>query len=152
MKVILLQDIPNLGSKYDIVIVKDGYARNFLIPKGLVIPASKSNIKHVEEIKRQKAAKIRKEIERAEELVKKLSKIKLKIRVRTGQEGKLFGSVGTQDILKTLHEKGFNQIEKGMVILKSPIKETGEYEIDLKLHPQVQTKIKVEIIPAEVVS
>ncbi len=150
MKVILMQDIPNLGSKYDIVTVKDGYARNFLIPRGLVIPATKSNVKHIEEIKRQKAAKIRKEIEHAEELAKKLSKIKLTIRVRTGQEGKLFGSVSAQDIVKVLHEKGFNQIEKGMVILKSPIKEAGEYEVELRLHSQVHTTVKLEVIPADV--
>ncbi len=150
MKVILLQDIEKLGSRGDIVEVADGYARNYLIPRKMVVPATPSNIKQWEEIRRQQAAKLARLKEKAEKLARKLSKVKLTIRVRTGEEDRMYGSVGALDIERALHEKGYTEIDKHMILLEEPIRELGTYFVDIRLHPEVIGKVKVEVLAADV--
>ncbi len=145
MKIILTQDHPKLGPKGAIVEVADGYARNYLIPQGFAIAATPSNLKAFQELQRQQQQKEAKRRERAEKLAKKLSKVKLAFALRTAEEGKVFGSIGTQDIARALQERGFHEIDKHMVILEEPIKELGTFRVPIRLHPEVTAEVKVEV-------
>ncbi len=149
MKIILIQDHPKLGPKGTIVEVADGYARNYLIPQKFAIPATPSNLKAFQEVQRQQQQKEAKRRERAEKLAKKLSKVKIAIALRTGEEGKVFGSVGTQDIARALQERGFPEIDKHMVVLEEPLKELGTFYVPIRLHPEVTAQVKVEIEPQQ---
>ncbi len=132
MKIILTRDIENLGGAGDIVRVKDGYARNYLIPKGLALPADEKNIKELEFNRRRIQKHIEGEYGKARELAEKIAAIDITIAKKVGEEGKLFGSVTTREIADALKEKGF-AIEHRQVLLDAPIKKSGVYEVELKL-------------------
>ena len=146
MKIILRKDFENLGSAGDIKDVKDGYARNFLIPKGIAGIASPSNLKAFEEIRKQQARKINKEIDNAKKVSGKIDNFTLTVKVKTGEEDKVFGSVTSQIIHDRLIENGFDNIEKRRILLKEPIKTLGEHIVDIKLHNTVFAKLKVNVI------
>ena len=148
MKVILLQDLEGKGLSGDIIEVKDGYANNYLIPKGIAIPATKSNIKHINTIKQHKAKKLEREREEALKLKEKLQGITIEIRKQAGEKGKLFGSVTPADIVNALEEKGF-KIDRKRVYMPSRIRQIGTYEVVLRLHPEVSVKIKIIVNPEE---
>ena len=145
MDIILQRDLPKLGSPGDIVTVKDGYARNFLIPQGFAVLANRSNLKALEA--EQRVAELRKNKDKriAEKLAKELSKISLTAKVQAGEEDKLFGSVTTQDIADLLKEKGY-EIDRRKILLSEPIKELGAFQIPLKIHSEVDVKIKLWVI------
>ena len=147
MRVILRETVPNLGQIGDIVNVADGYARNYLIPRRLAIPATRKNIKALEKERQILLRKREKEKLRAESLAEKLTTITCEIAKQVGEEGKLFGSVTAMDIAKALEEKGF-VIDKRKILLEQPIKTIGEYEVPVKLHPEVQTYLKVKVVGA----
>ncbi|MEJ7555003.1 MAG: 50S ribosomal protein L9 [Aquificaceae bacterium] len=147
MKVVLIKDLEGYGSFGDVISVKDGFARNYLIPRGLALPATEENLRHVNSILSQRARKLQREKEKAQELAKRLSGLVLEIVRQVGERGKLFGSVTSQDIAQALQEKGFD-VDRKKVMLKNPIKEIGIYTITLKLHPEVSVDIKVEVKPA----
>ena len=142
MKVILQKDIPNLGDAGDIKDVSDGYARNFLLPRKLVIMASDSSRKAIEH--QNKLIKIKKEKRKkqSEKTAAGLVGIELKIAVQVGEEGKLFGSVTSMDIAKKLKEQGF-EIDKRKIIIENPIKQEGEYTIKIKLDEGQTPEIKL---------
>ncbi len=145
MEVILRTDVPKLGRAGDIVKVKDGYARNYLIPKGLAIPASKKNIKALEKERQiilRKAEKLR---EKAKSLAEKLEGLTLTIPRKVIEEERIYGSVSAVDIVNALKEQGI-EIEKSQVLLEEPIKELGTYEIKIRVSPEIQATIKVEVI------
>ncbi len=142
MKVILQQDIKNLGDAGDIKEVAEGYARNFLLPKKLVIPASDSSKRVIEHQKKLIKLKKDKRKKKVEKYAEELKNVEIKIIVQTGEEGKLFGSVTSMDIAKKLNEKGFD-IDKRKIVLEAPIKQAGEYEIPVKLHEGFTAIIKV---------
>lgn len=147
MEVILKQDIPNLGNKNDIVKVKPGYGRNYLIPKGLAILATPSSIKMMEEIKRQQAHKEAKLREAAVTLAAQLEKIdKLTIGAKTSSTGKIFGSVNTIQIAEALNKKGFNIDRKSIMIDGDSIKEVGNYSAKIKLYRDVVVTINFEVV------
>lgn len=142
MKVILQKDVKNLGDAGDIKEVAEGYARNFLLPQKLVIPANESSKKIIEHQK--KLIKLRKDKRKkqAEKFADELKALTLKILVQVGEDGKLFGSVTSMDIAKKLHESGID-IDKRKIVLESPIKNSGEYEVPVKLHEGFTATVKV---------
>jgi len=146
MNVILKQDMPNLGHKDDIIAVKDGYARNYLIPKGFAINATAQNKKVHEEILRQRAHKEEQLKEAAMQLAEELKKVSLTIGAKTSTKGKIFGSVNTIQIAEALIEKGFEVERKNISIKDDLIKEIGSYSATVKLHKEVLVDIPFEII------
>ncbi len=146
MNVILKQDMPNLGHKDDIVTVKDGYARNYLIPKGYALNATAQNKKIHEEILRQRAHKEAQLKEAAEQLAEKLKTVSLSIGAKTSTKGKIFGSVNTIQIAEALTEKGFEVERKNISIKDDLIKEIGSYSATVKLHKEVLVDIPFEIV------
>ncbi|MCD4711079.1 MAG: 50S ribosomal protein L9 [Bacteroidales bacterium] len=146
MNVILKQDMPNLGQKDDIVTVKNGYARNYLIPKGYAINATAQNKKVHGEILRQRAHKEEQLKEAAMQLAEELKKVSLTIGAKTSTKGKIFGSVNTIQIAEALIEKGFEVERKSISIKDDLIKEIGSYSATVKLHREVLVDIPFEII------
>ena len=146
MNVILKQDMPKLGHKDDIVAVKNGYARNYLIPKGFAINATAQNKKVHEEILRQRAHKEEQLKEAALEMAGKLKKVSLSIGAKTSTKGKIFGSVNTIQIAEALIEKGFEVERKNISIKEDLIKEIGSYSATVKLHREVLVDIPFEIV------
>lgn len=146
MNVILKQDIPNLGHKDDIITVKNGYARNYLIPKGYAMNATAQNKKIHEEILRQRAHKEAELKEAAMKLAEDLKKVSLSIGAKTSTKGKIFGSVNTIQIAEALIEKGFEVERKNISIKDDLIKEVGSYSATVKLHKEVLVDIPFEIV------
>ncbi len=145
MEVILKQDIASVGKANTIVKVKDGFARNFLIPNGLALPLTTANLKRMEAQKQTKSLQAEKAKKEAETLKEKLANFSLTIPALAQDDDKLYGSISAHDLAAALKEEGF-QIDKNLIILDEPIKSLGIYEIPLKLHPEVSTKIKVWIV------
>jgi large subunit ribosomal protein L9 len=146
MDVILKQDLPSLGHKDDIVTVKDGYARNYLIPKGYAINATAQARKVHEEILRQRAHKEEQLKQAALEMAEELKKVSLTIGAKTSTKGKIFGSVNTIQIAEALNEKGFSLERKDISITNDLIKEIGSYTATVKLHKEVQVEVPFEIV------
>ena len=145
MEVILTKDVERMGSKGKVVKVKDGFARNFLFPNNLAVPMTPANLKKLEQQKAAKALELEKKKKEAEILRQKLVALSLTIPVLSQEEDKIYGSIGTQDICRALQEEGF-EIDKSLVILDETIKRLGIYEIPIKLHPEIEAKIKIWIV------
>ena len=146
MEIILLQDVTKLGQKDDLVHVKDGYARNYLIPRGYAIAATQSARKmHAENLK-QKAHKEEKIKAQAQELATKMADLKLVVGAKTSSSGKIFGSVNTIQISEALREKGFEIDRKSISLPEDQIKEIGKYKAVIKLHREVKVDIDFEIV------
>ena len=146
MEIILREDIPNLGHKDDIITVKNGYARNYLIPKGIAVNATAAAKKMHKEIMRQRAHKEEKLRSEAHELAEKLQDIKITLGAKTSTKGKIFGSVNTIQIAEALAEKGFEIDRKNITIKEDLIKEIGTYKAKIKLYKDVGTDIEFEIV------
>ena len=146
MDIILKQDIPSLGHKDDIITVKDGYARNYLIPKGLAINATASVKKMHQEILNQRSHKEEQIRNEAEAIADKMKDIKLTIGAKTSTKGKIFGSVNTIQLAESLKEEGFEIDRKDITIKEELIKEVGSYTATVKLHKEVIVEIPFEII------
>ena len=146
MEIILLQDVRKLGQKDDLVQVKDGYGRNYLIPKGFAIAASPSAKKMHTENLRQRAHKEEKIKTEAEGLAIKMADLKLVLGAKTSSSGKIFGSVNTIQIAEALREKGFEIDRKNISLPEDQIKEIGKYKAIIKLHRDVKVDIDFEII------
>lgn len=146
MDIILKEDIPGLGHKDDIITVKDGYARNYLIPKGLALNATASVRKMHEEILRQRAHKEEQIKQEAEVVAGKMKDLKLTIGAKTSTKGKIFGSVNTIQIAESLKQEGFDIDRKNITIKEELIKEVGSYTANVKLHKEVSVEIPFEII------
>jgi large subunit ribosomal protein L9 len=146
MEVILKEDIPNLGNMGEVVRVRDGYARNYLLPRGLALVADKKNLKAFEHQKRVVAEQRTSMLKQVQGLSEKLAAVLLTIPVKTGEEGRLFGSVTNMDIEKALKAKGFN-VERRKIHLTEPIKNLGEYEVPIRLAADLTATVKVAVIP-----
>ena len=144
MRVILKEDIGPLGHKGSVVNVADGYARNYLIPKGLAEPATPSNLKRLESERRDYQRRMARLKGEAEKLAKDLKGITCSFSMKAGEDGRLFGAVTSIDIEGYLKEKGFS-IDKKQILLSEPIKQTGTYEVPVRLHPQVSVNLRVEV-------
>jgi len=145
MEVILSQDIDRIGKAGNIVKVKDGFARNFLIPNGLALPVTSGNLKKIEQEKERKAAQLEKIKKEAEQLKGQLERSSLTIPVLTHQDDKLYAGINAVDLTNALKEEGLN-IDKNLIMLDEPLKSLGIYEVSVKLHPEVIAKIKVWIV------
>jgi large subunit ribosomal protein L9 len=146
MNIILKQDLPSLGHKDEIITVKDGYARNYLIPKGLAVNATSSVRKMHEEILRQRAHKEEQVKQKAEAIAEKMKDLKLTIGAKTSTKGKIFGSVNTIQIAESLKAEGYEIDRKNITIKEELIKEVGSYTASIKLHREVNVEIPFEII------
>ena len=148
MKVILKEDINRLGYKDDVVEVRDGYGRNFLIPQGKAVIANESALKVLAENQRQRAHKLAKIKADAEELAAKLADVKLTIATKTSSNGTIFSSVKDVQIAEELEKLGFN-IDRKIIVINHPIKEVGEYTVTLNLHKEVKAQIPVVVVTEE---
>jgi len=144
MKVILLQDVENLGKKYEVKHVADGYARNFLIPKELVKPATEENLKWLEIQKEIEAKKAEGELKKIQEAASSIDGQEVMIPVKIGEDGQLFESINTQKISEKLKEAGFD-VKKTQIDLTEPIKEMGEFPVKIHLEHNLEAEIKVII-------
>lgn len=145
MEVVLKEDIENLGHMGDVVKVKDGYARNYLLPRGLVVLANKKNLKALEHEQRMIAQRRERLTKEAQGISAKLAGVSLEFTAKVGEEGRLFGSVTSMDIEKALKEQG-HDVERRRIVLHEPIKQVGEYEIPIRLRPEVMPSIKVKVV------
>jgi large subunit ribosomal protein L9 len=144
MKIILKEDVSNLGDMGSVVTVADGYARNYLLPKNLAVAANPKNIKVLDHERRIIAERIKKLKVTAQDTAAKLSAVSLEIQAKAGEEGKLFGSVTTKDIHEALAARGVS-IDKRRIILEHPIKRTGEHEVKIRVHPEVTAAVKINV-------
>jgi len=145
MKVILQKDIPNLGDAGDIKDVADGYARNYLLPKKLVLLANESSRKAIEHQRKLIKLKKDKRKKESEKVAEALNGVEIQIEAQVGEEGKLFGSVTSMDIAAKLLEKG-HEVDKRKILLDAPIKQEGEFEITIKLEEGLNAQIKVSVV------
>ena len=146
MKVILTDEIRGLGTRGDIVTVKDGYARNFLIPKNLAREATPGNLKSIEQEKKKWALLAKEEQGAAEKAAQAVQGMKIVVQKRTGENGQLFGSVTANEIADALEAKGVH-VEKRRIELAHPIKSLGVHEVDVRLHREVTAHLQVEVVP-----
>jgi len=145
MEIILRQAVENLGKPGDVVTVKNGYARNYLLPHGIAFEATPGNLKRIAQERDRLEAAENERIGAAQELAKRLEEVQLTFSARVGEEGKLFGSVTSADIAEQLTSQGFH-IEKRLVDLHEPIKALGVYRVPVKLHADVKPEIRVWVI------
>lgn len=148
MKVILQENLENLGHIGDIVKVAPGYARNYLIPKGFAMLANEKNTKALEHAKRQLEYKKNKMLEQAKALVARIEAITLNLVHQAGEEGKLFGAVTNMELAEQLKAQGI-EIDRKKIVLAEPIKQLGEYSVTVKVQPEVTATLKVIVAKAE---
>ncbi len=151
MDIILKKNIPGLGFKDEIVSVKNGYGRNYLIPNGLAVLANKSNSKILNENLKQTIKKQEEILKDAQNLAKKIGNLNLEFKLKTGSEERVFGSVTTAQISKMLLDKGF-EIDKKNISILSRVNAVGEYEVELKIHKDLTHKIKVTVSGDKIIS
>jgi len=145
IKVVLKGDVAGVGRMGDVKQVKDGFARNFLLPRNLATVATDHALKQVEIDQKKKEAKKTLEKKKAQELAEKFNGLSVTLAVEVNEDGKLYGGLSAQDVEKALSAEGI-EIDKKMILLASPIKDLGIYDLDIKLHPEVAVKIKVWVV------
>ena len=145
MKVIFLKDVKGQGKKGDLIEVSDGYARNFLLPKNLAIPATKENINVLKGQQESREYRQQKELEEAQETAKKINEISVLLKAKAGDNGKLFGSITSKDVSEALTSQHHIKIDKKKFVLPDGIKSLGTTQVDIKIHPGVLAKLKVNV-------
>jgi large subunit ribosomal protein L9 len=149
VEVILKEKIEGLGAEADVVKVKRGYARNFLLPQARAYEATKANLRHVARLKEVRSKREAEELADAENTAAKLRKLRLSIELSLGQGGKAFGSVTTADIAALIAEKSRLTIDRHQLLLEAPIKTLGSFDIPVKLHPAVEASVTVRVVAAD---
>lgn len=145
MKLILLKDVANLGNAGDVIAAKEGYARNYLVPRGLALPANDNNIKAAELKRKQRVEEIEKEKQEAKKLAELISRASCTIAVEAGKDDKLFGSITSIDIQKALEAEGI-VVDKKKIDLKEHINQTGIYQIPIRLHSEAVAALKLWVV------
>lgn len=145
-ELILRENIEKLGRRGDVVRVADGYARNYLLPRGLALPVTEGNRRRIEHERKQLEAREQEEQRRAELLAAEIAKFECVIERRVGEEDQLYGSVTAADVAEALVEKSF-QIDKRKIQLPEPIKQLGEFVVPIKLHREVTAEVRVRVVP-----
>lgn len=145
MKVILKADVKGVGKKGEVINASTGYARNYLFPRNLAVEATEGSMKTLEKQRELEAQKRAEELEEAKKLAKKLEGMTVKIQVKAGENGKLFGSITSKDISESLKEQYSIDIDKKKIILSEPIKVAGGYTSEVKVYPEVSAKLKVMV-------
>jgi large subunit ribosomal protein L9 len=148
MKIILTHEVSGLGAAGDVVEVKDGYARNYLVPRKLAIRWTKGGEKDVAQIRRARKIHEIATIEQANEIKARLEGVKVRLAVRSGDAGRLFGSVTPADLASAIKSAGGPDVDKRRIELGSPIKTLGAHEVSVRLHPEVAAKLGIEVVPA----
>ena len=146
MKVILLKDIKNVGKKDEIINANDGYARNFLFPKGFAVEANKDNLLKLQAKNDSKAHKKELEIEENKKQAKKIESITLELHVKAGENGKIFGGVTSKEISEEIKKQYKIEIDKKKIVLKETIKNTGRFTVDIKFGDGVNAKLELNVI------
>ncbi len=145
MKLILIEDVQGTGKKGDTVTVRDGYGRNFLVPRGLAVAATEGNVARFESIVRSVSNKKARDLQTASELKVKLEETTLTIKKKAGEDGRLFGSVTHKDVVEAVKAFSGVEIDKKLVRLEEPIKSTGSHTIVIHLQPDVNAEVKIEV-------
>jgi large subunit ribosomal protein L9 len=148
MKIILTHEVSGLGAAGDVVDVKDGYARNYLVPRNFAIRWTKGGEKDVEQIRRARKIHEIATIEQANEIKSRLEGVKVRLAVRSGDAGRLFGSVTPADVASAIKASGGPEVDKRRIELGSPIKTLGSHQVSVRLHPEVAAKLGVEVVAA----
>ncbi|KPU42899.1 50S ribosomal protein L9 [Oxobacter pfennigii] len=146
MKVILTADIKGVGKKGEIINASDGYARNYLLPKGLAMEANEGNLQSLKEKKDSQKFRKDTELQEAKELAKKVNGLSVVFKVKTGENGRLFGSITNKDISEQIKKQYGFDIDKRKLVLEDTIKAAGIYNLDVKIYPEVTAKLKVEVV------
>jgi large subunit ribosomal protein L9 len=146
VKVILRADVPDVGHKGDVLDVADGYARNYLVPRGLAMTASKGALAQAESMRRARAVRDARDREAAEEVATRLTPLTIRVPARAGAEGRLFGSVTPADIAGAVQAQAGIEVERRRLHLDEPIRALGVHEVPLRLHPDVEVRLSVEVV------
>lgn len=146
MKVVLTQDVKDLGKKGELVNASDGYARNFLFPRKLAVEATTGKLKEIEDKKASEKNRKEKELSSAKELADKLSKLEIVFRTKAGENGKLFGSITAKDVAEAIKSQHKTEVDKKKVVMHDAIKALGTYQVEIKVYPEVSAKISVKVI------
>jgi large subunit ribosomal protein L9 len=144
-EVILTAHIPSLGAEADVIKVRRGYARNFLIPRGMAHEVTPASLRMTDSLKARRAEREARELNEANDLAKRLGKVKLAFVLETGESGKAFGAITAKDIADRLKAESGHDIDRHLIVLDRPIKETGDFTVNLRLHPDVQTSLKFSV-------
>ncbi len=142
MNIILMENVEKLGQVGDVVKVKDGYARNYLLPRQLGMPATAGNVKRIEKEKAKRLAQYETEKKEAEAKAEQLNKVSLTVSVEVNDQEKLYGAISESDIIEAMHKEGL-EVDKKYLVLEKPIDDLGIFEVGVKLHPQVIAKIRL---------
>lgn len=148
MKLILTQEVTGLGAPGDVVEVKDGYGRNYLVPRGLALRWTRGGEKTVESIKAARSSRAVRDHDHAEQIKAKLEAQSVSVKVRSGAGGRLFGAVTVGEIADALAEASGEKVDKRTIVVKNPIKSLGAHEVSVKLHDEVSATVALNVIPA----
>lgn len=146
MKVVLLQDVKDLGKKGELVNASDGYARNFLFPRKLAVEATAGKLKEIEDKKSSEKNKKEKELSAAKELAAKINKLEISFKTKAGENGKLFGSITGKDVADALKAQHNIEVDKKKIVLHDAIKALGTYQVEIKVYPEVSAKINIKVV------
>src|SRR5690606_42046840 len=145
---ILTSEVSGLGAPGDVVEVKDGYGRNYLLPRGLAIRWSKGAQSQIDAIKRARELRSIRDREAAEEIAQQLGSLKVQLRTRAGESGRLFGSVTTSDIAEAVKAAGGPELDRRRIMIENPIKSLGTHRVTVRLHPEVSASLDIEVVAA----
>lgn len=148
MKIVLTQEVRTLGGPGDVLDVADGYARNFLIPRGLAVKATRGTLKQVESLKRTRELREVRDLEQAQQIAGSLSSLQIRVAAKAGDGGRLFGQVTPAAVAEAVKKAGGPKIDKKRLHIDAPIKSLGAHVVHLRLHPDVEAAISVEVVRA----
>jgi large subunit ribosomal protein L9 len=148
MKIILTQEVRNIGAPGDVVDVADGYARNYLIPRKLALRATRGALKQVDTIRRTREVKEIRSLEQAQEIASRLGALKIRVQAKSGDGGRLFGQVTPAQIAEAIAKAGGPKIDRKRLHLDAPVKSLGAHRASLRLHPEVEAEIEIEVVRA----
>jgi large subunit ribosomal protein L9 len=148
VKVILTQQVRRLGAPGDVVDVADGYARNFLYPRGFAVAATKGALRHAEQVRSRRVLREAKDLESAQAIVEKLASLKLRVPAKAGEAGRLFGSITVTQIATTIEGAGGGKIDRRRIHLETPIRNLGSHEVSIRIHPEIEARVTLEVVEA----
>lgn len=148
-EIILTENVPGLGAEADVVKVRRGYARNYLLPQGKAFEVTPASMRQLDALKAKRAAREATELNEAEDLARRIGKLRVVFTLETGETGKAFGSITAQDLVKRLKNELGNEIDRHRLVLDHPIKTTGEHEVPIKLHHDVTAKFVFQVKPSK---
>ncbi|GAA1756289.1 MULTISPECIES: 50S ribosomal protein L9 [Streptomonospora] len=146
MKLILTQEVTGLGAPGDVVEVKDGYGRNYLLPRGFAIRWTRGGQKQIDSIRRARSAREIRSLEDAQQVAGRLNSMRVKLNQRAGDGGRLFGSVTAGDVAEAVKSAGGPEVDKRRIEIRNPIKSVGDHKVQIRLHPEISATIAVQVV------